>query len=201
MKRCYRYFGPFPEAQARFLNQMARKGFRLTDTGKLRYDFAPCPPGAYQYTVDFVAHLGWAERQDYRNFLEGLGYRVFDKNANLNWSLLKVRWRPYGKGAGQLSTHPGTFNRELLLVEKENDGTPFQLHTTNADRAAYYKPMRWAWALIALLFGAGAAVHLLQAGGWADAAVFAALALLCAIPALAYQKKISFYTRQGELEE
>ena len=33
-------------AQAKWLNKMARLGWRLADTGKLDYSFVPCEPGA-----------------------------------------------------------------------------------------------------------------------------------------------------------
>ncbi|WP_018750576.1 hypothetical protein [Paenibacillus sanguinis] len=33
----------------------------------------------------------------------------------------KLRWRPYGKGWGQIATSPGTFNKELLILEKKRE--------------------------------------------------------------------------------
>lgn len=198
--RCWRFFGGLPELQERWLNQMACKGYRLTAVGKLSYDFAPCPPGSYQYAVTFVGHLSRPENQDYRAFLEEVGYRVFSKNANLNFSLTKLRWRPYGRGWGQLALKPGAYDKELLIVEKAQDDRPFQLQTTNADRAAYYRPLRDAWLTAALLFGGGAAVQLLSGGGL-PALAFGALALLCAVPAALYQRSLSFYTRLGGVAE
>ena len=47
------------------------------------------------------------------------------KNINLNYSVGKVRWRPWAEIGGRIATNTTTFNRELLIVEKENDGKPF----------------------------------------------------------------------------
>ena len=41
----YRYFGPMLRAQAKWLNKMARRGWRLADTGKLHWNPAG-EPGA-----------------------------------------------------------------------------------------------------------------------------------------------------------
>ena len=67
-----------------------------------------------------------------------MGYSVFYKNINLNYSVGKVRWRPWAEIGGRIATNTTTFNRELLIVEKENDGKPFELHTSYEDRANYY---------------------------------------------------------------
>ena len=133
-KKEYRFFFGFLDRQQKYLNRRAQRGFRLVHTGKLSYTFESCRPDAYQYCLEFVAHEPAERCGDYQEFLEGMGYRVFHKNINLNCSFGKVRWRPYGRGRGQLATAPGRYNKELLIVEKENDGTPFELHTAPADQ-------------------------------------------------------------------
>ncbi len=55
---------------------------------------------------------------DYANFLEDMGYKVFFKNINLNYSVGKVRWRPWAERGGRIATNTTTFNREILIVEK-----------------------------------------------------------------------------------
>ena len=79
------------KAQAKWLNKMALRGWRLADTGKLDYSFIPCEPGAYQYAVDFVGNLSRAHGDDYAAFLSGFGYKTWFKNVNLQWSRGKVR--------------------------------------------------------------------------------------------------------------
>lgn len=44
--------------------------------------------------------------------------------------------------------------RELLIVEKENDGKPFDLHTSYEDRANYYSNLRNPWLLLMLMLAA-----------------------------------------------
>ena len=93
----YRYFGPMLRAQAKWLNKMARRGWRLADTGKLDYSFVPCEPGEYQYAVDYVGNFSRGHGEDYAQFLAGCGYRTWFKTVNLQWSRGKVRWNPAGE--------------------------------------------------------------------------------------------------------
>ena len=101
---------------------MAEKGYRLIRTGKLLYEFEKCKPGQVQYCVEFIGQKSKANAEDYHDFLEEMGYSVFYKNINLNYSVGKIRWRPWAEIGGRVATNTTTFNRELLIVEKENDG-------------------------------------------------------------------------------
>lgn len=56
--------------------------------------------------------------------------------------------RPWADKGGRIATNSTTFNRELLIVEKENDGKPFQLHTTYEDKQDYIKNMRKPWLFL-----------------------------------------------------
>jgi len=150
-KKCYRFFGGLLLSQERWLNKMARQGWRLVNTGRLLYEFAPCQPEQYQYCVEFVGHKSHTGAVDYAAFLESCGYRVFFKNINLNWSTGKVTVRPWAEKGGRLATSSTTINRELLLVEKENDGKPFSLHTTIGDKQTYLKALRQPWLFLCAL--------------------------------------------------
>lgn len=44
IKKCYRYFGGLLNTQAKWLNKMSEKGYRLVRTGKLLYEFEKCKP-------------------------------------------------------------------------------------------------------------------------------------------------------------
>lgn len=129
--RYYRFFGGLLNTQQKWLNNMASKGYRLVKVNKLMYEFEKSNKEV-QYNIEFVAYMSNDKLKDYIIFLEDLGYRVFTKNINLNWSLGKIRLRPYGK-----PTTLGNYNKELLIVEKYNDGKVFQLHSTSADKAEY----------------------------------------------------------------
>lgn len=189
-KTVWRFFGGFLQAQQDFLNKMAQQGWRLAKTGKFRYTFEPCEAGKYEYAVEFTGEKSLRAIRDYQMFLEEMGYRTFTKSINLNFSFGKVRWRPWAKGAGQLATSPGGFGKELLILEKERDGTPFQLHTDPADIAAYLAVMRNMYLTLFLLCLMGAVLALRGGSFSVTAAVFLGLTLLAAVPTLRYNRLV-----------
>lgn len=148
--KCCKYFGGLLQSQANWLNRMADQGYRLIRTGKLTYEFEPCPPGKYQYQVEYIGDKSMQGAADYAAFLEDCGYHVFFKNLNLNWSVGKVVARPWAEKGGRLATEGTTLNRELLIVEKENDGKAFSLHTTYEDTRSYYQRLRKPWLYLLL---------------------------------------------------
>ena len=112
----YRFFGGLLRSQEKWLNKMAAKGFRLVRTGKLLYEFESCSPDEFQYRVEFIGQRSRANAEDYCCFLEDLGYKVFYKNINLNYSIGKVRLRPWAEKGGRIATNSTTYNRELLII-------------------------------------------------------------------------------------
>lgn len=105
-------------AQANWLNKMSEKGYRLIRAGKMLYEFEECKPNEVKYCVEFIGEKSKENAKDYSLFLEDMGYKVFFKNINLNYSVGKVRWRPWAEKGGRIATNTTTFNRELLIVEK-----------------------------------------------------------------------------------
>ena len=114
-KKCYRFFGGLLNAQANWLNQMSQKGYRLVRTGRMLYEFEKCNPDEMTYCVEFIGEKSKDNATDYANFLEDMGYKVFFKNINLNYSVGKVRLRPWAEMGGYIATNATTFNRELLI--------------------------------------------------------------------------------------
>lgn len=115
------------------------------------------------------------------------------KNANLDWNVGKVEARPWAEPGGRLASNATTYNRELLIVEKKNDGKPFQLHTSNEDKARYYRAQRRpALFLLAVMAPLAAVLRSWPAG------IFAALALAVL---LRYQLALARLKRQGSLTE
>ena len=180
--RKYRYFGGLLQAQQNWLNRMAKRGFRLSSAGKLRYEFEACPPGSVQYQVEWVGTKSQHSARDYAAFLEDMGYKVFFKNINLNYSVGKVRFRPWAEPGGRIATNATTFNRELLIVEKQADGKPFELHTDLEDKIEYYKSLRAPWFTNAVLF--------LLLGVLTKNTILALCTLLFLAPVLVYQLQI-----------
>ncbi len=141
-KKLYRYFGGLIQARQNWLNKMAEQGYRLIAVDKMLFEFEECPPGSVQYQVEYIGSKSQNSAKDYFNFLEDMGYKVFFKNINLNYSIGKVRYRPWAEKGGCVATNSTTFNRELLIVEKEVDGKPFELHTSFEDKIQYYERLR-----------------------------------------------------------
>ncbi len=138
----YRYFFSFIDAQEKWLNNMASLGYRLIDTKKLKYEFETSNINEYEYCLEFVGNKSNKQIDEYKLFLEQMGYNVFTKNINLNYSIGKISWRPYGRGIGQIATSPGNFNKEILIIEKKRDGKPFNIYSNYEDLINYYKPFR-----------------------------------------------------------
>ena len=117
-KKCYRFYGGLIASQEKWLNRMAKKGYRLIRAGKLFYEFEECKPGQVQYCVEFIGQKSKESAADYARFLEDCGYHVFFKNINLNWSVGKAVVRPWADKGGRIATNSTTFNLQLLIVEK-----------------------------------------------------------------------------------
>ena len=192
-KKYYRFFGGLLTMQERWLNKMAEKGLRLVRSEKLLYEFEECEPGAYRYRVEFIGQKSKENAADYASFLKDCGYRVFFKNINLNYSVGKVKWRPWAEKGGKIATNNTTFNRELLIVESANDGKPFELHTTYEDRAAYYGTLRNPLLCIVLLFGVLGIVY--------RSIILGVLALLSLIPVILYQAQIIKIKKEAKTKE
>ena len=153
-KKCYRFFGGLLDTREKWLNKMSGMGYRLVRTGKMLYEFERCRPNEFQYRIDFIGEKSKADAEEYRRFLEDMGYKVFFKNINLNYSAGKLRWRPWAEKGGRIAANSTTFNRELPIVEKKNDGKLFELHTSYEDKARYYANLRNPRLMLFIFFGA-----------------------------------------------
>ena len=181
-KKCYRFFGGLLNAQAKWLNKMSEKGYQLVRTETLLYEFEKCKPDEVTYCVEFIGEKSKENATDYADFLEDMGYKVFFKNINLNYSVGKVRWRPWAERGGRIATNTTTFNREILIVEKTNDGKPFELHTSYDDKEKYYRNLRNPWLFLLLLFALFAIIKY--------SIVLGIFSLVSAIPSILYQLQI-----------
>lgn len=152
-KRYYRFFWGFIKRQENWLNEMSDNGCRLVRTGRAWYEFEDCEPGKYRYAVEFVGDKSKQNAKEYAAFLEDCGYRVLFKNLNLDYSVFKAVFRPWAEKGGKFATTKGSYNNELILVEKENDGKPFELHTTEDDVKEYKKAIRkpWIFSIVTIL--------------------------------------------------
>lgn len=192
-KKYYRFFGGLLTAQANWLNKMSEKGYRLIRTGKMLYEFEKCKPNQVKYCVEFIGQKSKDNAKDYHDFLEDMGYKVFYKSINLNYSIGKVRWRPWAEKGGRIATNATTFNRELLIVEKANDGKPFELHTSYEDKESYYSNLRNPWLLMVLMFAIFTVAN--------RSIVLGMLTLILLIPVLVYQAEIMKNRHEAKTKE
>lgn len=192
-KKYYRFFGGLLTAQANWLNKMSEKGYRLIRTGKMLYEFEECKPNQVKYCVEFIGQKSKDNAKDYHDFLEDMGYKVFYKSINLNYSIGKVRWRPWAEKGGRIATNATTFNRELLIVEKANDGKPFELHTSYEDKEIYYSNLRNPWLLMVLMFAIFTVAN--------RSIVLGMLTLILLIPVLVYQAEIMKNRHEAKTKE
>lgn len=189
----YCFFGSFLQTQENWLNKIAKEGYRLTQVGKLRYEFEVCQPDLYEYRMEFVAAKPAKEVRDYIAFLEDLGYQVFFKNINLNYAIGKLRYRPWAEKGARIATQATTFDKELLIIEKKKDGKPFELFTTWEDKIRYYKTLQnpyWTFAAFLLLMGIASRNYL--------AGIPALIALL---PVILYQYQIEKIKKEARIKE
>lgn len=192
-KKYYRFYGGLLTAQENWLNKMSAKGYRLIKSEKLLYEFEECRPVQYQYRIEFIGEKSKVNAENYRTFLEDIGYKVFYKNMNLNYSIGKIRYRPWAEKGGRKATNATTYNKELLIIEKECDNTPFELHTSFEDKADYYKNLRNPWLCLFCLFVfLGIMNHLL---------VINLFALSTLIPAILYQTQIIKLRHESKTKE
>lgn len=206
MKKTYiKYFIDFLASQENWLNQMAHNGWRLTKTSRLLYEFEDCNPGEYEYHVEFVAHMSNLERKNYIDFLKDSGYNVLIKNINLNYSVGKIRWRPWAKGMDQISTSPGSYNKELLIVERRKESKLFELHTDLDDLINYIKPIRNAHIFTSILL-----IGLfLTSYQWNTSNVFSIITIIILsiftlaflLKSFKYSKMLSKYKEESKLYE
>ena len=151
-KKFYRFYGGLLNLQENWLNKMTKKGSRLIKVGKLQYEFENCTPNQYQYYIEYIGNKSKMSAENYRTFLEDMGYKVFYKNTNLNYSIGKIRYRPWAEHGGQIATTSTTYNKELLIIERKYDKAPFMLYTSFEDLMNYYKVLRNPWLCLFLLF-------------------------------------------------
>lgn len=157
------------------------------------YEFEECNPGSVEYRVEYIGAKSKSNGQEYFQFLEEMGYKVFFKNINLNVSVGKVRYRPWAEKGGRIATNSTTYNKELLIVEKEKDGKPFELHTSFEDKIQYYESLQKPYVTFFILF--------LLLGIVTKVVLFALFGVIPLVPALVYHHQIRTLKKESISKE
>lgn len=207
-KRVFHYFFDFLDGQERWLNKMAAQGLRLKKCGKIAYVFEECSPDKYAYTVELLGDKSFAKAKEYQTYLESMGFRTFTKNFNLNYSFGKLKWSPFAKGAGQIRTSPGNYNKELLILEKKQDGKPFELHTALKDKLIAYRSIRRVYLYGVLMLLLLLAITFIQQASsltsnllWSLRVIITSLSILYLLPAHHYSSLVKKLKDESRIYE
>lgn len=131
------------EAQEKWLNEKSAEGLKLSKAGRFFYEFEKCKTNQYQYAVDYIGNNSNDNRKEYERFLDEVGIKYYEKPMNIGqFSIGKVKCRPYANKGGKVATSWGMINRELLILEKENNGKPFNIYSNVEDKIQALKERR-----------------------------------------------------------
>ncbi|SHD78165.1 DUF2812 domain-containing protein [Schnuerera ultunensis] len=143
MRRIFKLFLNPMASQENWLKQMAGKGYRLVDVGRFFYTFENCKSNEYQYVIDYVGNKSYKELKEYQQFLEEIGIKYYEKPINIGqFSWGKARFRPFTNSGGRIATSKGMINKELLILEKKNDGKTFEIYSNIEDKIYRLKEIR-----------------------------------------------------------
>lgn len=185
-----------------WLNRMSESGYRLKKVSLLhRYSFEPCRPGEYQYRVEFVADQSGRRLKDYQSYLSGLGIHSIPVSANLgklSFGSAKLRW--FGGNRFSLATSPGNINSEFLILEKQNDGKPFEIFSDSKGLLEYLKKCRGAGLSLVALFAFLAVLNGFK-GSAATAIVCTVLCLPTLIFTIIWSRKIHAVKQEHQIHE
>lgn len=146
-KRVFKIFFNFLENQETWLNSMSKKGYRLVKASRFFYYFEESTPNKYKYTVQFIMDKTNKELKNYYKTLQDLDMNYFTKNVNIGkFSFAEIKVRPYIKNRAMLATSPGRINKELLILEKLDDGKPFKIYNNTNELIEYFKNIRNTFA-------------------------------------------------------
>jgi hypothetical protein len=122
---------------------MSDESYRLVKIGNTFYYFEECEKGKFRYAIDYVANKSYSSLKDYEDFLKESNIRYIEKAGSIGKvSLGNVRYRPYADSRAKIATTDGMIKREFLILEKENDGKPFEIYTNIEDKIKTLKVMR-----------------------------------------------------------
>jgi hypothetical protein len=104
---------------------MAERGYRLKKCGKMTYTFDACNPGDMSTPLSLLVTNPIPRQRIIARYLEEMGFRTLTKNINLNFFLWQGKDGDICKGMGQITTSPGSYNKELLIAEKKKGRKTF----------------------------------------------------------------------------
>ncbi|MDR1639886.1 MAG: DUF2812 domain-containing protein [Clostridiales bacterium] len=199
--RVFRFFAIFLRSLEKWLNAMSAKGWRLVGTNALTYEFEQCKPSEYEYRVDYVGHMPDSKRLEYKAMLGQMGYALHDKGANLNLSIGKLRVRPFSSRGGKLASSPGSFNHELLIIEKKKDSEPFEVYSDYDSWVKHLQSVRGTFLNMGIVCAAFAVLGYLQVMSASLLPISVAALAVLAIPFALITVQIERFKRLMKVSE
>lgn len=153
MKKIKIFLNPIDQIP-KWLNNLARKGYRLKSVNNFVYNFEKTN-AKFKYFVEFIGHNPNSYNLDYINRLNNSGHKCFRVPLNqMNISYGKIKFRPLARNGAKISTSFDNYNKEFLIIEFK-DNEKINSIISNNDIAVSYKQTRNAYIqgaiIIALL--------------------------------------------------
>ncbi|MDO5690082.1 MAG: DUF2812 domain-containing protein [Tissierellia bacterium] len=155
MKKIKFFLDPFNNLEP-WLNDMAKRGYRLESINNFIYDFEKTNE-SFRYSTQFIGANTYADNKQYTQLLQECSARVFHAPINQGSIVLgKIKFRPYARGSGKLANSLSGYNKEILVVENAGDKIQHLL-TNAADISIEYRDIRNAYlqatVMMTLLLG------------------------------------------------
>lgn len=121
----------------------SNRRLKLSGAGRFIYEFKKCKPNQYQYAVDYIGNKSNIQRKEYESFLDDIDINYYEMPLNIwQFSIGRVKFRSYANRGGKIATSSGMINRELLILERENNGKPFNIYSNVKDKIMSLKERR-----------------------------------------------------------
>lgn len=141
-KFIFKYFFNFLGPQKKWLNEMAGKGWRLVEVSTFGYRFERCLKSEYIYEVVYSGYRRKEISIPYLNRLLDSGYNVFIKGLNRTMSSEKLKLKHSLGKVYNPKFSPRDGYKDVLIIEKKNDGKSFEVISVRDNNLRDLKFMR-----------------------------------------------------------
>ena len=151
-KFIFKYFFNFLGPQKKWLNEMAEKGYRLVEVSTFGYRFERCLKSEYIYEVIYRGYRRKEISIPYINRLLDSGYNVFIKGLNRTMSSEKLKLKHSLGEVYNPKFSPRDGYKDVLIIEKKNDGKTFEWISPKDNNLRVLKYMRAIALGLTILF-------------------------------------------------
>ncbi len=203
----------------KWLNEMSAQGYRLINIDNIFYYFQECEKEKYIYAVDFVSNKSYHDFRDYEEFLKESNIKHIEKPASIGkMAKGNSRWRPYADKGAKIAVSKGMIKKEFLILEKANDGKPFEIYTNIEDKINALKIMRKPTIMMMVFIGLMMLIYninIIPQYQWSlfklyllpetnksiSMILLGIIEILCFANLVRFNLEISRYKKEGEINE